>query len=428
MGRDDDRDRERSRRDRSRERSRRERSRSRDRSRRDRSRREKSADKAAAEPAPAPAPKESIEMIRQKSEIDDLTKDQRTVFVSQLVMKATEKQIRKFFEKIGKVKDVIMIRDKYTNRHKGFAYVEMADLESVPMVLMLNGTVADFQRFPILVKASEAEKNFLAKQEATAAQQEAAEVSRAAAAPRKQLLVGNLHPNITESDLRTVLAPFGAVDAVDMGAVAPGSAVVTFVHADDAAKASSRIAGIELGADKPITVEFYDDPALAGGGVSSSDWRLDSDVAGGGGVAMDPGSRAALMEQLGRGAAMPGAPGAGAPPPPPPPQPAAPPPLQGPATAAFVISNMFDPATETDPTWRSDIRDDVTAECGKYGPTVHVHVDAVSPRGLVHVLFRAADGAAAAAAALHGRWFAGRAITCVYVAPETHRAQFAAEM
>ncbi|KAH8055931.1 hypothetical protein JL722_7750 [Aureococcus anophagefferens] len=367
MGRDDDRDRDRSRRDRSRERSRRDRSRSRDRSRRDRSRREKSADKAAAEPAPAPAPKESIEMIRQKSEIDDLTKDQRTVFVSQLVMKATEKQIRKFFEKVGKVKDVIMIRDKYTNRHKGFAYVEMADLESVPMVLMLNGTVADFQRFPILVKASEAEKNFLAKQEATAAQQEAAEVSRAAAAPRKQLLVGNLHPNITESDLRTVLAPFGAVDAVDMGAVAPGSAVVTFVHADDAAKASSRIAGIELGADKPITVEFYDDPALAGGGVSSSDWRLDSDVAGGGGVAMDPGSRAALMEQLGRGAAMPGAPGAGAPPPPPPPQPAAPPPLQGPATAAFVISNMFDPATETDPTWRSDIRDDVTAECGKRG-------------------------------------------------------------
>ena len=60
-------------------------------------------------------------IIRQATEIDDLTKDQRTVFVSQLVMKATEKQIRKFFEKIGKVKDVIMIRDKYTNRHKGYA-------------------------------------------------------------------------------------------------------------------------------------------------------------------------------------------------------------------------------------------------------------------------------------------------------------------
>merc|ERR1719456_802222 len=111
------------------------------------------------------ATEKQIRKIRQQTEIDDLTKDQRTVFVSQLVMKATEKQIRKFFEKVGKVRDVIMIRDKYTNRHKGYAYVELNDLESVPMVLMLNGTVPDFQRFPILVKASEAEKNFLAKQE-----------------------------------------------------------------------------------------------------------------------------------------------------------------------------------------------------------------------------------------------------------------------
>ena len=49
-------------------------------------------------------------------------------------MKATERQIRNFFEKVGKVKDVIMIRDKYTNRHKGFAYVEMQDLESFARV------------------------------------------------------------------------------------------------------------------------------------------------------------------------------------------------------------------------------------------------------------------------------------------------------
>jgi hypothetical protein len=70
---------------------------------------------------------------RQKDEINDLTKDQRTVFVSQLVMKANERSIKEFFEKIGKVNDVIMIRDKYTNRHKGFAYVEMTDLDSVPV-------------------------------------------------------------------------------------------------------------------------------------------------------------------------------------------------------------------------------------------------------------------------------------------------------
>lgn len=40
----------------------------------------------------------------------------------------------------------------------------MKSLESVPMVLQLNDRVPDFQKFPVMVKASEAEKNYLAKQ------------------------------------------------------------------------------------------------------------------------------------------------------------------------------------------------------------------------------------------------------------------------
>lgn len=47
---------------------------------------------------------------------------------------------------------------------QGFAYVEMKSLESVPVVLQLNDRVPDFQKFPVMVKASEAEKNYLAKQ------------------------------------------------------------------------------------------------------------------------------------------------------------------------------------------------------------------------------------------------------------------------
>ena len=162
---------------------------------------------------------QEVEEKRQKDEINDLTKDQRTVFVSQLVMKVNERNIREFFEKIGKVNDVILIRDKYTNRHKGFAYVEMADLEAVPMVLMLCGTVPDFQKFPILVKASEAEKNFLAKQETVAsapAPHASADGSLVSAANANRLYIGNLHVNITEDDLKTVLSPFGEVEQVQI--------------------------------------------------------------------------------------------------------------------------------------------------------------------------------------------------------------------
>ena len=372
------RDRERRRRDRSRDRSR-------DRKSRDKSR-EGSAGRRRRERSPsgsrrsrkggeaepggsARSPSVDPEVARQQSEIDDLTKDQRTVFVSQVVMKATERQIRAFFEKIGKVKDVIMIRDKYTNRHKGFAYVEMQELDSVPMVLMLNGTVPDFQRFPILVKASEAEKNFLAKQEATAAQIEAASIQSQLAVPasRRKLVVGNVHPQISEADLRTVLTPFGDLEVVQMHAepgAAVGKAFVTFAREEDALAASTRIAGIELGAER-LTVAFADaGPSAAASSSSSSNGA----GTGGGGdmdriladpTASDPATRAALMAQLNKRAGIedilarpPAAVTPNAPP--------APAPLQGPPTTAFVISNMFDPATETEPNWRKDIHDDVS--------------------------------------------------------------------
>ena len=204
---------------------------------------------------------QEVEEKRQKDEINDLTKDQRTVFVSQLVMKVNERNIREFFEKIGKVNDVILIRDKYTNRHKGFAYVEMADLETVPMVLMLCGTVPDFQKFPILVKASEAEKNFLAKQEtvASAAAPQVVTDGGGNAANANRLYIGNLHVNITEDDLKTVLSPFGEVEQVqihrDEVGTSKGYAFVRFANSADAQVAMNKLSGLEL-AGKAIKVGF----------------------------------------------------------------------------------------------------------------------------------------------------------------------------
>uniref|UniRef100_A0A7S3K4M4 RRM domain-containing protein n=3 Tax=Aureoumbra lagunensis TaxID=44058 RepID=A0A7S3K4M4_9STRA len=103
-------------------------------------------------------------------------------------------------------------------------------------------------------------------------------------------------------------------------------------------------------------------------------------------------------------------------------------PLIGPPLAAICISNMFDPAKETDPNWRDDIREDVTLECEKFGKVIHIHVDAISTRGLVHILFDSNLSAQKAAAALHGRYFAGRPISLTYVDPKTHRMQFADEI
>ena len=91
---------------------------------------------------------------------DALTKDQRTVCISQLTQKTREKHLRRYFRQYGRVRNVVMLRDHY-GRHRGFAYVEMSTLEAAQQVVMLSGQVPDWQRFPILVNGSQAEKNVL---------------------------------------------------------------------------------------------------------------------------------------------------------------------------------------------------------------------------------------------------------------------------
>ena len=76
-------------------------------------------------------------------------------------MRADERDVRHYFRRrVGvSVRDVQLLRDRRTGRHRGCAYVELGSLTDVTLALASTGTVPDFQRFPILVKHSEAEKN-----------------------------------------------------------------------------------------------------------------------------------------------------------------------------------------------------------------------------------------------------------------------------
>ena len=62
---------------------------------------------------------ERDERSKEQRELDELTKDQRTVFISQLTMKVDERVVRRFFENFGKVRSVVMLRDRATGKHKG---------------------------------------------------------------------------------------------------------------------------------------------------------------------------------------------------------------------------------------------------------------------------------------------------------------------
>eukprot|EP00644_Phytophthora_capsici_P012987 jgi/Phyca11/5319/fgenesh1_pm.PHYCAscaffold_5_\ len=483
------RDRRRSRRSRSRSRSprrsrRRDRGRSRSRSR-ERASRRRHKSKSRSRSAPKEERERSTSAERaeraKQRELMELTRDHRTVFVGQLTQKVREKDLEKFLTKTGKVENVLLIRDKFTNRSKGFAYVELSNLEDVPKVLLLNGQVPDFQVFPIMIKASEAEKNFAAKKDsvmnATAAgtttlTADAAGglagtiagggMSASALSAASRIYCGNLHTNITEDDLRIVFQSFGEVLSVtinrdEMGR-SKGFSFIQFSTPQEANFALSKGNGLEL-AGNYLRLGPVNENAVSGGnrgagasggmdnGATGGRWKLEDDE--GTGLSMNAQSRSALMAKLAgsdvnlfqsMGGAVPGFPSSSS----------------GvnyannmAATAAqraeqatalmssaeiegsdsfcFVVKNMFDAYQEQksgNPEWAVEIQQDVEEECGQYGPVLHTYVEKDKQGGLVYVLFGNVGAAVAAAKKLHGRWFNKRQISVRYLSSQEYVGMF----
>ena len=392
------------------------------------------------------------EDARRKREIDDLTKDQRTVFVSQLTAKVNEGMIRDFFEQIGTVNNIIMIRDKNSGKHKGFAYVEMLDLEAIPNCLLFNNAVPDFQKFPILVKASEAEKNFNAKKDTTALTKPGEIKERTGVMggdPDCRLYIGNIHVQINEIALKTVLEQFGPTENVnlhrdEMG-TSKGFAFIRYTSPESALLALSNLAGVELAGralkvgrviDNSVQPAMGTLPTMGMGmgmgmmestGTASANWKLDDDD-GGTGMQLNSSSRAMLMAKLGQAAGiqvpsatmpptdgnyvMYGLPGA----PPAPPAPAVPL-IAGVPSMCFMIRNMFDASEEGEDDWDVAIKEDVSEECSKYGTVEHCYVEKRKPGGIVFLQFDSLNASFQAASSLNGRFFGGRMLTVTFLDP-----------
>jgi len=337
----------------------------------------------------------------------DLTpeeRDARTVFCMQLSARIRPRDLEEFFSSVGKVKDVRIITDNKTRRSKGIAYVEFKDCESVPLAIGLNG-----QRLlgvPIIVQASQAEKNRLAN---------AAQALTKGNSGPMRLYVGSLHFNITEDMLRGIFEPFGKIDHINLvmdneTGRSKGFGFVTFHDSEDAKKALEQLNGFEL-AGRPMKVGHVTERTAENQGASI----LDSDEMDRAGIDLGATGRLQLMAKLAEGtgfqipsnaasalnmnATTPTVTSSA-------------PPI---ATQCFMLSNMFDPTTETNMNWDQEIRDDVIEECNKHGGVLHIYVDKASPQGNVYVKCPSISAAVASVQALHGRWFAGKIITAAYV-------------
>ncbi|XP_078508353.1 RNA-binding protein 39 isoform X4 [Lissotriton helveticus] len=382
--------------------------------------------------------------------IDNLTpeeRDARTVFCMQLAARIRPRDLEEFFSTVGKVRDVRMISDRNSRRSKGIAYVEFVDVSSVPLAIGLTG-----QRVlgvPIIVQASQAKKNRAAAM--------ANNLQKGTAGPMR-LYVGSLHFNITEDMLRGIFEPFGRIESIQLmmdseTGRSKGYGFITFSDSECAKKALEQLNGFEL-AGRPMKVGHVTERADA----SSASSFLDSDelertgidlgttgrlqlmarLAEGTGLQIPPAAQQALQmsgslafgavadlqsrltqqsEALAVAAAAAASASAAA---------AALSSVQVSAAAAqsssqplatqcFQLSNMFNPQTEDEPGWDTEIKDDVIEECNKHGGVIHIYVDKSSTQGNVYVKCPSIAAAAAAVNALHGRWFAGKMITAAYV-------------
>ncbi|XP_048437842.1 RNA-binding protein 39-like isoform X1 [Pyrus x bretschneideri] len=418
-----------------------------ERSRRSRSRSERDREREIRERERELELRESSRRFKDKKEAvepeADPERDQRTVFAYQMPLKAAERDVYEFFSKAGKVRDVRLIMDRNSRRSKGVGYIEFYDAMSVPMAIALSGQLLLGQ--PVMVKPSEAEKNLVQSN----AMSGAAGVVGPYGAVDRKLYVGNLHFNMTETHLREIFEPFGPVELVQLPldletGQCKGFGFVQFAHLEHAKAAQSLNGKLEIAGRTIKVSSVTDHVGSQEAGAKSADFDDDD----GGGLSLNAQSRALLMQKLDRtgiatsiagSIGVPGLNGAA------PNQRAVTLPINGqaavsapilPAAVAvnepvgnpsecLLLKNMFDPATEREPDFDVDIKEDVEEECSKYGRVKHIYVDKNSA-GFVYLRFEAVEAAAAAQRAMHLRWFAGRLISALFMQPQVYEAKFGA--
>ncbi|KAL8478860.1 hypothetical protein ACS0TY_030661 [Phlomoides rotata] len=454
-GRDKDRDREKERRERDREKERERRERDKEKEReiekeRERERRSRSRsrlDRERESELMKEREREESRRFKDKKEAAepeaDPERDQRTVFAYQMPLKATERDVFEFFSQAGKVRDVKLIMDRNSRRSKGVGYIEFYDVMSVPMAIALSGHL--FLGQPVMVKPSEAEKNLVQSNTSVGG----SGVAGPYGATDRKLYVGNLHFNMTELQLKQIFEAFGPVELVQLPTDpetghCKGFGFIQFVHLEHAKAAQSLNGKLEIAGRTIKVSSVTDHPVAQDSGAKTADFDDDD----GGGLALNAQSRAMLMAKLDRSGiassvvgplGVPAINGAA------PSQQAISMPLNstvvlpsavlptqvasmvpepvGTPSECLLLKNMFDPATEDEPEFDLDIRDDVQEECSKYGGVKHIYVDKNSA-GYVYLRFDSVEGAARAQQAMHRRWFARRLISAIFLQPYEYDAKF----
>jgi len=292
---------------------------------------------------------EEEKRLEQFKDIADMERPLRTICIWQLTQKVQERDIFELFSKAGKVRDVRLILDKKTGRHKGVGYVEFYYKEAIPQAVGFTGQL--LRGFPVAAKPSEAEKNIAAQLAAkdaafvspsshplgtTASQEDelklaarflessSGDVQGSPSDDRHpssftKLYVGSIHYSVGEEDLREICSPFGEILSLQLHrdsetGRSKGFAFVQYACHEAAKKALDYLKGQELaGRQLRVGLASVESNRVGASTLSPGNYlsasRNSHDTGGlseldegrDGGLSLNATQRALLMQRLSRG-------------------------------------------------------------------------------------------------------------------------------
>jgi len=82
------------------------------------------------------------------------------IYVSNLGFNVQDEDLREYFEEYGEVTSAKVIMDKFTNRSRGFGFVEMSDNNAAEKAIKeLNGAVVEGRSISVTVARPREEKS-----------------------------------------------------------------------------------------------------------------------------------------------------------------------------------------------------------------------------------------------------------------------------
>ncbi|KAJ3306507.1 hypothetical protein HDV03_005117 [Kappamyces sp. JEL0829] len=354
------------------------------------------------------SPRASRESPPRNAPVDPHERDKRTVFCQQLSARLSNRDLYDFLSVCGRIREAKIVQDKMSRRSKGVAYVEFYDEESVPKAIGMTGH--RILGIPIIISASESEKNVEAEQKAALAAAAAGlPIEREIVRPEvvtNKLFVGNLALSVTEEDLRILFEACGRLETVKLHfdsftGRSKGFALVVFRTTYDAKFAIKKLnAHVLKGKQIEVRPVGNDDK------MGIKDWD-DSETQG---VSLNSLSRVELMAKLARDEVRTTTSSGST--------------RITPAMHVYddspcvLLKNMFDPAEESGSHWVREIEADVAEECSKF-------VDPKSA-GFIYLKFDGPDAAKRAVSSLNGRFFAGKSISAGQLADSLYYAKYPA--